>query len=64
MNDVKIFLGNRGMTVEAVRNDKKGWKALVHMLMIEFNAAIFAWYNVLLDHPHTLWWIITWRGVG
>ena len=42
MNDVKIVFGNRGMTVEAVRNDRKGWKALGHMLMIEFNAAIFS----------------------
>ena len=34
MDDVKVALGNRGMTVEAVRQcakDRKEWRALVHM---------------------------------
>ena len=43
---------------------RKEWRALVHMLVIEFHTAIFAWPCVLLDCPPTLWWIITWRGVG
>ena len=34
MDDVKVALGSRGMTVEAARQcakDRKEWKALVHM---------------------------------
>ena len=34
MDGVKVALGNRGMTVEAVRQcakDRKEWRALVHM---------------------------------
>ena len=34
MDGVKVALGNRGMTVEAVRqcaNDRKEWRALLHM---------------------------------
>ena len=34
MDGVKVALGNRGITVEAVRQcakDRKEWKALVHM---------------------------------
>ena len=34
MDGVKVALGNRGMTVEAARqcaNDRKVWRALVHM---------------------------------
>ena len=33
MDGVKVALGNRGMTVEAVRQcakDRKAWRALVH----------------------------------
>ena len=31
MDDVKVALGNRGMTVEAARQCAKEWRALVHM---------------------------------
>ena len=34
MDDVNVALGSRGMTAEAVRqcaNDRKEWRALVHM---------------------------------
>ena len=31
MDGVKVALGNRGMTVEAAREDRKEWRALVHM---------------------------------
>ena len=34
MDGVKVALGNRGMTLEAVRQcakDRKEWRALVHM---------------------------------
>ena len=34
MDGVKVALGNRGMTVQAARqcaNDRKEWRALVHM---------------------------------
>ena len=45
MDGVKVALGNRIMTVEAARQcakDRKEWRALVHMQLNEFNAAIFA----------------------
>ena len=54
MDGVKVALGI----------DRKEWRALVHMKIIEFNMAIFAWQCVLSDRPPSLWWIITWRGVG
>ena len=34
MDSMKVALGNRGMTVEALRQcakDRKDWRALVHM---------------------------------
>ena len=46
MDGVKVALGNRGMTVEAAQQcteDRKAWRALVHMQLNEFHAAIFAW---------------------
>ena len=45
MDSVKFTLGSRGMTVEAERQctkDRKKWRALVHMPMLEFHAVIFA----------------------
>ena len=63
-----MALGNRGMTVEAVRQWAKDWKedrALVHMYLNEFNTANFACHCVLSDRPPVLWWlVITWRGEG
>ena len=50
----------RGMTVEAARQyakDRIEWRALVHMQLNEFHAAIFAWPSVLLDYPPELWWL-------
>ena len=41
---VKVAVGSRGMAVKATRQcakDKKGWGALVHMWMIEFNSIHF-----------------------
>ena len=35
--------------------DRKQWKALVHMKLNEFHAAIFAWPSVLSDRPPVLW---------
>ena len=46
MDGVKVALGSRGMTVEAVRQLQEGVESTVHMQMIEFHAAIFAWYPV------------------
>ena len=60
MDGVKVALVNRGMTVEAARqcaNDRKEWRALVHMLLNEFHAAIFGWCCVLSDRPPVLWWL-------
>ena len=58
MDGVKVALGNRGMTVEAARQsakDRKEWRALVHMKLNEFHAAIFAWHSVPSDRPPVLW---------
>ena len=60
MDGVKVALGNRGMTVEAARQcakDRKEWRALVHMQLNEFHAAIFAWHCVLSDRPSMIWWL-------
>ena len=60
MDGVKVALGNRGMTVEAARQcakDRKAWRALVHIKLNEFHAAIFAWPCVLSDRPPMLWWL-------
>ena len=60
MDGVKVALFNRGMTVEAARQcakDRKEWRALVHMQLNEFHAAIFAWPCVLSDRPPMLWWL-------
>ena len=61
------FLGNRGMTVEAARQcakDRKEWRALVHMSLNEFHAAIFVWHCVLSDRPPVLWWLSPGEGRG
>ena len=50
----------RGMTVEAARQcakDRKAWRALVHVQLNEFHAAIFAWPFVLSDRPPMRWWL-------
>ena len=60
MDGVKVALGNKGMTVEAARQcakDRKEWRALVHMSLNEFYAAIFAWPCVLSDSSPMLWWL-------
>ena len=60
MDGVKVALGNRGMTVEAARQCakvRKEWRALVHMQLNEFHAAIFAWPCVLSDRPPMLFWL-------
>ena len=60
MDGVKLALGNRGMTVGAERQyakDRKEWRALVHMQLNEFHAAIFDWPRVLSDRPPVLWWL-------
>ena len=47
MDGVKVVLGNRKTTLEGAQQwgiDRKNWKALVIMQMIEFQAAIFAWF--------------------
>ena len=60
MDGVKVALGNREMMVEAAHQcarDRKEWRALVHMLLNEFQTAIFAWPCVLSDRPPVLWWL-------
>ena len=60
MDGVKEALGNIGMKVEAERQCtkyRKELRALVHMKLNEFHAAIFTWPCVLSDHPPVLWWL-------
>ena len=48
------------MTAEAARQfakDRKEYRALVHMQLNEFHAAIFAWPCVLSDSLPVLWWL-------
>ena len=42
MDDVKVALGNREMTVEDTLQCAKEWGALLHKLLNEFYTAIFA----------------------
>ena len=45
MHGMMMNFGSRGMRVEAVRQyskNRKEWRTLVHMLMIEFHVPIFA----------------------
>ena len=73
MDDVKVALGDRWMTVEAARQyakDRKELRPLVHMQLKQFYVAIFAWPSLLLDRPPVLWWLspgegwdaVTWCG--
>ena len=67
VDGVKVALDSGGMTVEAARvcaKDRKEWRALLDMQVIELNAVIFAWPCVLSHRPPVVWWITTWRGVG
>ena len=57
MDCVKVALGNRGMAVEAARQCAKEWRAMVHMKLNEFHAAILAWHCVFSDSHHVLWWL-------
>ena len=60
MDGVKVALGNRSMTVEAARQcekDRKERRALIHMQLNEFHAAIFVLPCVLSDRPPALWWL-------
>ena len=60
INFAKVALGNIGMTVEAARQcarDRKEWRAIVHMSLNEFHAAIFALPCVLSDRPSVLLWL-------
>ena len=55
---VKMALDSRRMTVEAARRcleDWKEWRVMMHILMIEFNAATFVWPCVLSDLSPSLW---------
>ena len=54
VDGVKVALGSRGMTVEVARqcaNDRKEWRAPVHMWMIECDATIFAWFLCSFGPP-------------
>ena len=60
MDGVKVTLGDRGIMVEAARQcakDRKEWRALVHMQLNQFHAAIFAWPCVFSDSPSVLRWL-------
>ena len=60
MDGVKVALGNRSMTVATAPQCAKGrkvWRALVHMYLNEFHAAMFVLPCVLSNHPPVLWWL-------
>ena len=66
MDGVKVALGNR-VTVEAARQcskDRKEWRALVHMQLNEFHAAIFCLALCSFEQPSHALVVITWRGEG
>ena len=45
-------------------NDRKEWRAMVHMYHIKFHAVIFPWPCVFFDRPPVLRWldaIIRWH---
>ena len=48
---------NDGEGCATMAKDRKEWRALVHMSLNEFHAAIFAWHYVLSDRPPVLWWL-------
>ena len=64
MDGVKVALGNRGMTVEAARQCAKEWRALVHMPLNEFPAAIFCLVLYSFGLPSRALVVITWTGEG
>ena len=41
----------------ADRNDRKEWRAQVHIQLNEFHSGIFAWPCVISDSPPVLWWL-------
>ena len=54
MYSVKVTMGSRLVTVQAVgqcAKDRKEWRALVHVWMIEFHVAIIAWFLCSFDPP-------------
>ena len=54
MDGVKVALGSRGIGVEAVRQsakDRKEWRALLHIKIIEFLVEIYAWFLCCLGPP-------------
>ena len=56
MDGVKMAFGSGRTTVVAARQiNRKEWRALVHMSMIDFHVAIFAWLPCLSDRPSVLW---------
>ena len=66
VDGVKVEMGNREMTVEAARQCakyKKEWRALVHMQLNEFHAAILL-EQCFFGSPSRALVVITWRGVG
>ena len=42
--------------------NRKEWRALAHVLLIEFQAAIFAWPCVISDRSSVLWWLLPGEG--
>ena len=58
MDDVKVALGNRGMTVEAARKIGKSGGPLVHMWTAHICLALCSF-----GPPSLALVVITWRGV-
>ena len=67
MDGVNVALGNRGMTAEAERQcvkDRKESRALVHLKLNKFHAAIFVCLAMCsFEPPSRTLVVLTWRGV-
>ena len=61
MDDVKVALGNRGMTAgggcATMRERSERVESPGTYVLNEFHAAIFARHCVLSDRPPMLWWL-------
>ena len=66
MDGEKVALGQRndGGGCASMRERSEEWRALVHMQLNEFHAAIFCFAMCSFGPPSHALVVITWRGVG
>ena len=60
MDGVKVALSNRGIMVEDARQCRKEWRALVHIILNEFHAAIFCFALCSFGPPSRARVVFTW----